>query len=144
MNEAPGGPAAPVTTPEYPLPPSWVDRVGAGVSVACAVHCLAAPLLVASFPLVGLRFRLDDTIETILIVTSLLFAGYSFCWGFRVHRRRRVLFALGAAVTLIAGGWFFAAERYELLFVAGGAMLLAASHFLNRHLCRTCTHCSRP
>ena len=32
------------------------DKIGAAVSWICAAHCLALPLLISSFPLLGLSF----------------------------------------------------------------------------------------
>jgi hypothetical protein len=120
---------------------SRVDQVGVGLSLACAIHCMAFPLLVAVLPLVGLGFLVQGPTEVLLVLTSLGMAAGSLCWGFRLHRRWHVFVVLGAALALIVAGRVLVEESYEIVLVVGGALLLAGCHLLNRHLCLTCHKC---
>ena len=122
----------------------WIDQIGAGLSLACAMHCLATPLLVAVLPLFGLSFIADEITEVVLLGFAVPLAVSSLCWGFRLHKSGRVFLLLGAAVMLIAAGRLFAEDRSEISLVVTGAVILAASHVLNRHLCRTCLDCTHP
>jgi hypothetical protein len=118
-----------------------IDLVGTCVSLVCAVHCLAVPLLATVLPLAGAGVLLGGSLEILFIVASVILATGSLCWGFRRHGRWRVFVVLGAALTMIAVGRFLASEPYELVFVFMGAMVLAAGHLLNRYLCLTCVVC---
>jgi MerC mercury resistance protein len=118
-----------------------LDLVGACVSLVCALHCLTVPLLAAVLPLAGAGMLLGGSLEILFIVASVALASGSLCWGFRRHRRWRVLIALGAALSMIAVGRFLASEPYELVCVVVGAMALAGGHLLNRYLCLTCVVC---
>jgi MerC mercury resistance protein len=118
--------------------PVRVDRLGVALSLACAAHCMAVPLLTTVLPAVGIGWLLGGSAEALLVAASLVLASGSLCWGVRVHGRWGVLLPLGAALALIVTGRLLVAEPYELLLVVPGAMLLTASHLLNRHLCRTC------
>ncbi len=118
-----------------------IDLVGTCVSLVRAVHCLTVPFLVTVLPLAGMGVLLGGSLEILFIVASVVLATGSLCWGFRRHRRWRVLIVLGAALTMIAVGRFLASEPYELVFVFMGAMVLAAGHLLNRYLCLTCVVC---
>ena len=72
-----------------------IDQIGVGLSLACAVHCLAAPLLLTALPLLGLSFLADDMTEVVLLSSALVLAAGSLCWGFRRHKSGRVFLALG-------------------------------------------------
>ena len=119
----------------------WVDQFGAGLSLACAAHCMAAPLLLSLLPFVGLGFLADESVETLLLGTSLVLAVGSLCWGLRIHHQRRTLLLLGSALLLIVGGRLSPEETTEVVCVVLGAVLLACGHLLNRHLCQTCLQC---
>jgi hypothetical protein len=118
-----------------------LDLVGTCVSLVCALHCLTVPLLVAVLPLAGAGVLLGGSLEILFIVVSVALASGTLCWGFRRHRRWRVLIALGAALSMIAVGRFLASEPYELVCVVVGAVVLAGGHLLNRYLCLTCVVC---
>ena len=121
--------------------PLWIDQVGAGLSLVCAVHCLAAPLLLSLLPFVGLNFLANESVETLLLGTSLVLAVGSLCWSFRIHHQYRTLLLLGAALLLIVGGRLSPEETAEVVCVVLGAGLLAGGHLLNRHLCKACLQC---
>jgi hypothetical protein len=124
-----------------PSMPARVDRLGVALSLTCAAHCLAVPLLTAVLPAAGIGWFLGGSAEALLVAASLVLAAGSLCWGVRVHGRWGVLLPFGAALALIVTGRLRADEPYELLLVVTGAMLLTAGHLLNRHLCRTCATC---
>jgi hypothetical protein len=84
---------------------------------------------------------LGGSLEVLFIAASVALATGSLCWGFRRHRRWRVLIVLGAALTMIAVGRFLASDPYELVCVVMGAAVLAGGHLLNRYLCRACVVC---
>ncbi len=118
-----------------------VDNVGACLSFACAVHCMAAPLLMTVLPLVGLGFILSESAELTLVFGAVGVAVGSFTWGYRNHRKWRVFLMLGGALTLIYIARFHASEGSEVIFMAMGGLLLAVVHLINRRLCRMCQHC---
>jgi hypothetical protein len=118
-----------------------LDLVGTGVSLVCALHCMTMPLLATVLPLAGAGVLLGGSLEILFTVASVALASGSLCWGFRWHRRWRVLIVLGAALTMIAVGRFLTNETYELVCVVVGAVVLAGGHLLNRYLCLTCVVC---
>jgi len=122
-----------------PVPsiPARADRLGVALSLGCAAHCMAAPLLAVS----GIGWLLGGWAEVPLLTASMVLAMGSLCWGLLVHRRWGVFLPWGAALPLMIVGRFVAGAPDERLLVVTGAMCLAAGHLLNRHLCRTCTVC---
>ena len=117
------------------------DTTGACLSVACAVHCLAMPLLVAVLPLIGLGFLANERAELFLILVAIGLAVGSLAWGARHHRRLRALLMLIVALAFIVTARTVVEGTFEVVFYSIGAILLASAHLVNRHLCKTCPAC---
>jgi hypothetical protein len=122
-------------------PPSWVDSLGASVSIACAIQCTLFPLLIGVLPLAGLGFLAGDGVEKVFFVTSIILAVGSFSWGFRRHKNLYVFLFLIGGLLLIITGRVWAEEHSEISFVVSGTLVLAAGHLLNRRLCQLCVVC---
>jgi sugar phosphate permease len=120
---------------------SRIDRLGVCLSLACAVQCLATPLLFTVLPLAGLGFFIEGPLEMIFLAAAMAMATGGLCWGFRVHRHRGVFGVLAAAAAMILLGQLVLDESYELAFVVIGTAILAGGHLLNRALCRACRRC---
>ena len=118
-----------------------VDTTGACLSVACAIHCLAMPLLVAVLPLIGLGFFATERAEVVLISGAIALAIGSLAWGVRHHRRWRALLILIVALAFIATARTAVEGAFEVVFYSIGGVLLASAHLVNRHLCKTCPTC---
>ena len=120
---------------------SLVDNVGACLSFACAIHCMATPLLIVALPLIGLGFLLSDSVELMIIAVTGGIAVGSLTWGYRHHRKWRIFLTLGGAFVCIFIAHFRVPEQYESIFMACGGLLLMIGHLLNRRLCHACHHC---
>ena len=68
-----------------------LDRLGACVSFACAIHCAVLPFAATVLPLLGIGFLADKRVERTVLLVSLALASSSICWGFRIHRKRSLL-----------------------------------------------------
>ncbi len=121
---------------------SRIDKVGAGMSFACAVHCLLMPFVLGVLPLLGLGFLADHTAELVFVCISVALALASLCWGYRTHGNVNVFVILFLSAALIATGLLVVHEEHHLYFVVSGALGITASHLLNHRLCKTCTSCA--
>ncbi len=83
-----------------------IDKFGTAISIACAVHCIALPFLIATLPLIGLSFLLDATAERIFILASICLAAFSLCWGFTIHKRVQALLVFATASIMIISAVF--------------------------------------
>jgi drug/metabolite transporter (DMT)-like permease len=104
---------------------------------------MALPVLLSVLPLSELRPVMEDAVETPFVLASVGLAVASLCWGVRIHGKRRVFLILGAAIVMILAGRSMADGPYELALVVVGALLLAAGHVVNRHLCHACLSCEQ-
>lgn len=119
-----------------------VDKMGVYVSAACAVHCVVLPLLLAAIPTVGSMLLIGEGIELVLAIAAVFLAVACLCWGFRIHRKKRLFLTFAAAAAFILWGQLFAQGWWEVVSVVIGAFGLIGSHLLNRKLCRSCRNCS--
>jgi MerC mercury resistance protein len=103
-----------------------LDRAGMSVSLACAVHCAVFPLVLAALPALGLAWLDAEWVDWTMV---LLAAGITL-------RAHRVGF-----LTIVATICLLRSNASQHYMQASGAVVVAGSHFLNRHLCRTCTVC---
>jgi len=115
-----------------------VDRIGAVVSIACAVHCLAAPFVLLAFASVGGLDEAHDTLHALLVLGSILLGMFSFGRGYRQHGQARVIVLLVPATVLLLLGQFSAEGVLETTLTVAGALLLATGHWLNYRWCDAC------
>lgn len=111
-----------------------VEQVGAGPSLACAVHCTAIPALVALLPLMGDHLARAHWIEAVVIGAAAVIGVVTLGTGLRRHGRfgPLLLFGLGLAVILLG----HAVLPHALSEVATvlGALMLAGGQFCNWRL----------
>jgi len=119
-----------------------LERLSAGLSLACAIHCMAMPLLLSALPLAASLSSWGARTETFLLGGSSVLAAANLCWGFRIHRRRRVFPLLAGALALIAAGLAAGRGPEEVTLVLCGSAILVAAQWLNRRLCHDCHRCS--
>ncbi len=126
---------------------NW-DGLGAGVSIACAIHCAALPLVFGLLPGVQLALRSVDSqwqglaqwllwshdAERVVVSTVILFATVVLLRGFRLHARRAPLVLAAVAGILMATGafghWTSDNLTHVVLQVIGG-LGMATAHVMN-------------
>lgn len=114
---------------------NW-DLLGAGTSLACAIHCAVLPLLVTSLPVFGVNLLHNDRFEYFMIFLAFAIGSTALWHGYRKHHQRRIplgLFALGMIFLLSKEYW----RGYELYLLPFAACFMIAAHFLNLHYCNT-------
>lgn len=116
-----------IQTPSF----SW-DKLGASLSLACALHCAFQPLLLMALPFLGLGFLMNEQVETVFLGFSVLLASWSIVAGIRHHGQRQALPVLILASLAILLSRF--TETYEPLLAIAGALGIVAAHLYNLHL----------
>lgn len=121
-----------------------LDRIGVVASCACAVHCAFMPFIIGLLPLFGLGVFADERTEWAFVSISLIVGLASLLPSYIKNHKTAGplgLFAMGLALIFIARLSLGDALSAEIPFVIGGALIIAASHLLNRRLCRACVVC---
>ena len=124
-----------------PFPRSSIDSVGASLSMACAIHCMAVPFLIAILPFWGMGFLVAEGFGQGIVFCSVFLATGSLCWGFKLHRKWGGMVALVSGAIMIFAGHLLVDETYEMPLSVVGAACLAAAHLMNRQLCNRCVRC---
>lgn len=126
---------------------NW-DGIGAGVSMACALHCAALPLVFGLLPGVQMALQSWDErwsglarwllwthdAERLVVSSVIVFAAIVLLRGFRHHRDRKPLIVAGVAAVAMATGAFGQWHSDDLLHVllqVGGGLGIATAHILN-------------
>lgn len=120
---------------------SRIDRIGAMVSLACAIHCIALPFVITVLPFIGLGLLADHTFEIVMISIAGTLAVVSLCWGSKVHGQKRLLFFVAVALLLFVAGHIFFSGLHKAILVSLGGASLAIGHVINLKLCRSCKRC---
>lgn len=117
-----------------------LDTVGAALSGLCALHCLAAPTLVALMPAaVGIG---DERVESLLLMSAVALATAASWLGWRRHRRLLpvAIFAV-AGLAILAGRVTGEGHVAGHVLIVGGALGLVVAHIHN-YRCARCEACS--
>lgn len=124
----------------------WADRLGAGLSLSCALHCLILPVALALMP--SLRAALADVsepsgwlqwllwsheVEWVIALSVISFAGVVMLRGWFRHRQTSPLYwyAAGSAVLLLTAAGVVDFGVYHGIQLAVGGAMIAMAHWRN-------------
>ncbi|NCD71066.1 MerC domain-containing protein [Mucilaginibacter agri] len=111
-----------------------MDKLGMGVSIACAIHCALLPVIITTLPLLGIGFLANSYFETSIIITSLIIGYASLTKSFCKHNRTTPLVIITIGFGIIFIGKFLADHSQEWLFLALGGLIIASAHYYNSRL----------
>jgi hypothetical protein len=122
--------------------------MGMTLSMACAIHCLAMPVLIPLLPLLAGSFLTGETTESVILTVTLLIAAPTLFRGYLRHRKFRVpaIFLLGLLFLALRPGAFHhdhvhEGEVWHFVLAALAGLSLAIGHWLNLRLCKSCPSC---
>lgn len=125
---------SPIRRPAAPR----VDLAGAGLALACAIHCAALPLLTGLLAGGGLGWLASEGFGHGVLAISLALAAASLGVGIRRHRSAVPLTLLGLAVPCFAMAELVLATPVAVASAASaGGLLVATAHVQNRRLLRS-------
>jgi len=130
-----------------------LDLIGFSASTICAIHCALMPFIIVILPLVGMEFVANPLLEYSFIASSIIIGFYTFKHGYFNHHRKVypfAIFLIGLLIVLI-GHFFFHDHSVDdklifqtsendihgklfIIIAPFGALLIGASHFINRKL----------
>jgi hypothetical protein len=110
---------------------SKMEKVGFYLSVACAVHCIATPVLVTLLPFLGSSFIGNHAWEIWFIGGSLVLAGVILWNDYLKHKNLIPLILLLGTVAVKALEIIWLGHKYEFITGSLGAFFIALAYFLN-------------
>jgi uncharacterized membrane protein YfcA len=123
-----------------------LDRVGIVASALCFVHCIATPI-VLSFSAVSSHFLpSEEHTHRVLAVFVTIIGAAAIGFGYRRHKRKRVLALASLGLILIFFGAYFGdllpSHASEVVVTLAGSCCMIAAHRINHTFCRNCSRCS--
>ena len=117
-----------------------LDSAAVVISAICAVHCLALPIVLVAFPILGSTILTDEMFHSFLLWFILPTSIVAVALGRKNHPDKAVILLVGFGLLLILIAAFWAQDHAErwvdtALSVTGGA-ILAAGHLRNFLICR--------
>ena len=122
------------------------DKAAISLSLICAVHCLAMPLVIALLPALASYGLADEAFHTWIILAVIPLSAFALTMGCKKHRQLNVLYTGLVGLFLLCLtpllGHELLGETGEKALTTAGAALIAASHLKNFRLCRNETACA--
>lgn len=110
---------------------SRLEKVGFWLSVACAIHCLAMPVLITLLPFIGGSFLADHETEFYVLGSSWLLAGILLYNDYRKHKTILPLSLLAGSVATKLLEVFVLGEASEVYMAPIGGLLIAVAYYFN-------------
>lgn len=120
-----------------------LDMVAVGLSWLCLVHCLALPLLILLFPLLGTLIS-HAAFHQLILIAVLPTTAIALGIGYRQHRTKRVaLLGLAGVASLVFAAFALHsmhAHHLETWVTVAGVIALALAHVINFRRCHLAGH----
>ena len=124
------------------LDSGWLDKIGITASFACAIHCIATPIIISFLPLAGVHF-LEHDAHLLMLPMLMLPAVLSLIPGILLHKRIAPLVLSTIGIGIFSAIIFFhgAIHQHEILLSVISSTMLIIAHKLNHTYCKSCTKC---
>ena len=124
------------------------DKLAIGLSLSCAIHCLAFPILLVSLPSLA-TLQLDSEAFHFWMVAAVIPTSiYALTLGCKQHQRYRFLLLGSIGLTLLILALVLGEDRIgeagEKILTVIGSSFIVVSHWLNYRLCRSQKHANCP
>ena len=121
-----------------------IDKFSIGLSLACAVHCLALPVLLALLPSMAALQLNNEAFHLWMVVAVFPSSVYALTLGCKQHKRYRLLIVGSIGLALLVLALVLGEERIgeagEKILTVIGAGFVAVGHWSNYRLCRAQKH----
>ena len=120
------------------------DKMAIGLSIACAIHCLAVPVLILMLPSIAALNLDNEAFHLWMVVAVIPCSVYALSLGCKEHSRYQFISlgftGLAMLVLALALGEARIGESGEKILTVLGASFVAVAHWLNFRLCRAQDH----
>jgi hypothetical protein len=109
-----------------------IEGIAVGATIACLVHCLALPLLIAALPVIPAVLPIPEHFHAIALGLAIPATGGALFAGYRRHRLAAPLLAGTAGLLLLTlGATHWEATSSETPVTVLGSFCIAAAHLTN-------------
>jgi hypothetical protein len=109
-----------------------IEGIAVMAAIACLVHCIALPVILAALPAVASVMPIPETFHVLALAFAVPATGGALYVGYRRHRLAAPLMIGGAGLVLLALGVLRWGETpLEAPVTIFGSVLIAAAHVTN-------------
>jgi hypothetical protein len=119
------------------------DRMAITLSIACAIHCLAMPLLLLLLPSFVVLQLNNEAYHTAMVLIVLPTSVFALFMGCKQHKRYRLLFIGFVGLIFLVLAISLGNEFWEKVLTLMGSAVIAGGHYWNYRLCQQHTLCHR-
>lgn len=116
------------------------DKMAIGLSVACAIHCLALPILILMLPSITALKLDNEAFHLWMVVAVIPCSIYALFLGCKEHNRRQLVFLTFIGLGMLLLALLLGEERIgavgEKIMTLVGASIVALGHWRNFRLCQ--------
>ncbi|MEC8860379.1 MAG: MerC domain-containing protein [Pseudomonadota bacterium] len=122
-----------------------LDKTAIGLSMACAIHCLLLPVIVALLPAIAATTLGDEAFHKWMLLGVLPTSLLALTMGCRKHGSWRAAIIGAGGLTVLIFTAFFGhdvfGETGEVVATLIGATIVALAHLKNQRICRSMRCC---
>ncbi len=116
------------------------DKLAAGLSMACVIHCFFAPsLIILSFSFLSLSLE-SELIHYIIVFMAVPISLFALSLGYKNHKVLSFMligiFGLSILILAVVLGEGLLGEIGEKTLTLLGSSIVAYSHFMNHRTCK--------
>ena len=123
-----------------------IDRVGTVTSALCFVHCVATPVVLSLSAVSSHFIPSEEHTHRLLAVFVTIIGVTAISFGYRRHKRKRVIAGAFLGLGLICSGAYFGdllpSHRSEVVITLAGSCCMIYAHRMNHTFCRNCKKCT--
>ena len=109
-----------------------LDNWGIGISIACAIHCAAIPILLISSAYLGLYTERLEQMELPLFILAGIISSLSIFQVYLRYKNVKPLISLILGLLLIIAGGMTDHDSYETILRVMGSSFIVLGHVMNK------------
>jgi peptidoglycan/LPS O-acetylase OafA/YrhL len=122
-----------------------IDRIGMATSALCFIHCIAAPVVLSLSAVSSHFIPSEEHTHRLLAVFVTIVGAAAIGFGYRRHKRKRVLVGAFLGLALICSGAYFGdllpSHGSEVAVTLAGSGCMIFAHCMNHTFCKNCKKC---
>lgn len=124
----------------------FTDQVAIKLSLLCALHCLAFPLVLVLLPSVAALQLNNEAFHLWMVLAVIPISVYALAVGCGQHKRYHLLtlglIGLICLISAVALDEFLLGEAWEKILTVIGAGMIVYGHYKNYRLCQLRVGCA--
>lgn len=127
---------------------AFTDKTAIGLSLLCALHCLAFPVILVLLPSVAVLELDSEAFHVWMLLAVIPMSAYALTLGCKRHKHHHLLaiglVGLACLMSAVILGESLLGETWEKTLTIIGAGIITYGHVRNFRLCQRAKYCACP